>query len=58
LGEVVTGRRPSRNDSEEITLFKSLGLAIEDVAVAARIYRSALEKRKGRILPFDVAPHG
>lgn len=56
LGEVVTGRRPPRNNSEEITLFKSLGLAIEDVAVAARVYRSAVEREMGRILPSDAAP--
>ena len=53
LGEVVTGRRPPRNSSEEITLFKSLGLAIQDVAVAARVYRLALERKKGRILALD-----
>lgn len=51
LGEVVTGRRPPRNNLEEITLFKSLGLAIEDVAVAARVYRMALERNQGRVIP-------
>ena len=47
LGDVVTGRRTPRNSPEEITLFKSLGLAIQDVAVAARVYRLALERKKG-----------
>lgn len=58
LGEVVTGRRPPRNNSEEITLFKSLGLAIEDVAVAARVYRMAVEGGKGRLVPTGTAPGG
>ena len=56
LGEVVTGRLPPRNDAEEITLFKSLGLAIEDVAVAARVYRLALERNKGLVLPSIAGP--
>ena len=56
LGEVVTGRWPPRNSPEEITLFKSLGLAIEDVAVAARVYRMALERNKGRNLAPDAPP--
>lgn len=56
LGEVVTGRRPPRNSSDEVTLFKSLGLAIEDVAVAARVYRLALERNRGRNLALDAPP--
>ncbi len=38
LGEVVTGAKPAREAAEEITLFKSLGLAVEDVATASLIY--------------------
>lgn len=56
LGEVVTGRRPPRSSPEEVTLFKSLGLAIEDVAVAARVYRLALERKMGRMLALDAPP--
>ena len=56
LGEVVTGRRPPRNNPEEITLFKSLGLAIEDVAVAARVYQLALERNHGRMIPSIARP--
>lgn len=56
LGEVVAGRRPARNNPEEITLFKSLGLAIEDVAVAAQVYRLALERNKGRVIPSIAGP--
>ena len=56
LGEVVTGRRPPRNNPDEITLFKSLGLAIEDVAVAARVYQMALEGNKGCVIPSIAGP--
>jgi alanine dehydrogenase len=41
LGEVVTGAKPPRESEEEITLFKSGGLAVEDVATADLIYRKA-----------------
>jgi ornithine cyclodeaminase/alanine dehydrogenase-like protein (mu-crystallin family) len=42
IGEVLSGTKPGRRDPEEITLFKSLGLAVEDVATAELIYRKAL----------------
>ena len=41
LGEVVTGVKPARESAEEITLFKSGGLAVEDVATADLIHRKA-----------------
>jgi alanine dehydrogenase len=41
IGEVVSGRVPGRLDDAEITLFKSLGLAAEDVAAAQLIYDAA-----------------
>nr|HID12435.1 ornithine cyclodeaminase family protein [Anaerolineae bacterium] len=37
LGEVVAGLRPGRESPEEITLFKSVGLAVQDAATAARV---------------------
>ena len=42
VGEVVTGAKPGRQQAEEITLFKSLGLAVEDVATADLIYHKAV----------------
>jgi ornithine cyclodeaminase/alanine dehydrogenase-like protein (mu-crystallin family) len=48
LHEIVAGARPGRNSADEITLFKSCGIALWDVAAAAFIYREALKKRKGR----------
>jgi ornithine cyclodeaminase/alanine dehydrogenase-like protein (mu-crystallin family) len=41
LGEVLAGLAPGREDEEEITLFRSLGLAVEDLAAAQLAVRSA-----------------
>lgn len=47
LGEVVIGSRAGRTSRDEITLFKSLGLAVEDVAAAHHIYAGALRMGVG-----------
>lgn len=47
LGQVVAGRHPGRSDAEQITLFKSHGIALEDIALAARVYQKALEQGSG-----------
>jgi ornithine cyclodeaminase len=47
LGEVVNGSSPGRRSAQELTVFKSLGLAVEDVASAAFIVRRALETGAG-----------
>ena len=43
LGEIITGKKPSRSDDKEITLFKSNGLAIQDVATAKLVYDRAVK---------------
>ena len=43
LGDIVTGKKKGRESPEDITLFKSVGVAIEDVAVAAFVYEKAKE---------------
>ncbi len=48
LGEILSGAKPGRSSREEITLFKSLGLAIEDVAAADLAYRAARKTGAGR----------
>lgn len=48
LGEVLEGRIPGRTSASEVTLFKSVGLAIQDVAVAARVYALAIERGIGQ----------
>jgi len=47
LGQVVSDPQLGRRDAGEITIFKSLGLAVEDVAAADLAYRRATESRKG-----------
>ncbi len=50
LGHIVAGRRPGRTTDDEITLFKSLGLGIEDIATAARVVARAKELGLGTVL--------
>ncbi len=45
---VVSGQMRGREHSEQITLFKSLGIAIEDVAAAAVVYQKAKEQQAGK----------
>ena len=52
LGELVAGKKPDRQSADELTMTANLGLAIEDVAVAARIYRVAKERGLGCKLPL------
>jgi ornithine cyclodeaminase/alanine dehydrogenase len=47
LGDVITGKKPGRTSDREITLFKSQGLAIQDVATAQLVYRKAKERGIG-----------
>jgi ornithine cyclodeaminase len=47
IGELLTGTKTGRNSVDEITLFKSLGLAIEDVACAEYLYEKALAQNFG-----------
>ena len=47
LGEVVAGLKPGRESAEEITLFKSVGLAVQDAATAGRVYELAREAGVG-----------
>lgn len=42
LSDVVTGRLPVRTDPDQLTVFKSLGLAIEDLAAAKTVYDLAI----------------
>ena len=47
IGELVIGAKPGRTSTDEITLFKSLGLAVEDLASADFLYRKARASGKG-----------
>ena len=52
LGQVIVGRYTGRAHAEDVTMFKSLGIAIEDVAVAARVYEKAKETGVGRMIDW------
>jgi ornithine cyclodeaminase len=47
LGEVIAGTRPGRGSDEEITLYKSVGVAAQDAASAALVLNAAREQRAG-----------
>jgi len=53
LGEVLIGSHPGRTSDEEITVFKSLGLAIEDLAAAAHVYEKARTRGVGTLVDFS-----
>jgi ornithine cyclodeaminase/alanine dehydrogenase-like protein (mu-crystallin family) len=47
LGEVLIGAVEGRTDPEQVTLFKSLGLAVEDVATARAVFEAATREGAG-----------
>src|SRR5271155_4471941 len=52
LAEVVAGETPGRSNPQQITLFKSNGIASEDIIVASKIYELARERGIGRQVPL------
>jgi alanine dehydrogenase len=54
LGEIVAGKKPGREDDAEIIIFKSTGMAIQDVATAKRVYE--LARQKGVGLEVSITP--
>jgi alanine dehydrogenase len=50
LGEVVSGARPGRANERQLTLYKSVGVAVEDAAAAALVLRLARERGIGRTI--------
>lgn len=52
LGDVFIGRHPGRTSVEQITLFESQGLAIQDLSVAARVLAAAEARGVGQELPL------
>jgi alanine dehydrogenase len=47
LGQVAADPRLGRTDASQITIFKSLGMAVEDVAAAHLVYTQAIQMAKG-----------
>lgn len=48
LGELVAGRKPGRSSREQITLYKSVGVAVQDAAAAALVIAAARERGTGQ----------
>ena len=53
LGEVIIGRQPGRESAEQITVFESQGLAIQDLAVALRVLAAAEAAGLGVEIPLQ-----
>lgn len=55
IGEIVTGKKPGRESREQITVFDSTGLAIQDISAASEIYRKLMSdnKIKGKLKKID-----
>ena len=47
VGEVLAGTKPGRTTAGELTLYKSVGIAIQDVATAHLVYQKALQRGVG-----------
>lgn len=52
IGEIILGRKPGRENDQEITIFDTVGMAVQDVATAAMLYHGALEKGLGTWYSF------
>lgn len=52
LADVIAGHGPQRKSPDEITLYKGVGIALEDVATAAHVYTLARERNIGEELNF------
>ena len=52
LSEIVAGKIPGRSSTNQITLFKSIGIATWDLAAAVRIYELAVAKGMGQSVPL------
>ena len=52
IGDILIGKAEGRTSADEITVFKSLGLAVEDLAAAAFLYEKAQRVKRGTWLDF------
>jgi alanine dehydrogenase len=52
LGDVILRRSPARATAGDVVIFKSLGLAVEDVAAAQLVYARAVAQGRGREISF------
>lgn len=52
IGEILLGKKTGRENSEEITIFDSVGMAIQDNVTVAMLYKAALDKGLGTFYEF------
>lgn len=52
LGQIISGEKAGRENDEEITVFKSVGLAVVDIIVAKYLYEKAVESGVGNRIEF------
>lgn len=52
LGDIIIGAHPGRSSAEQITIFESQGMAVQDIAVAVRLEAMARERGMGVALPY------
>lgn len=52
IGEIILGKKPGRENDEEITIFDTVGMAIQDNVMAAMLYKNAVEKGLGSTFDF------
>ncbi len=52
LSEIVAGKAPGRTKTDQITLFKSNGIATWDLAAAVRVYEMAVVQGIGKNIPL------
>ena len=50
LGQIISGEKAGRENDEEITIFKSVGLAVVDIIVAKYLYEKAVERGMGTMI--------
>jgi alanine dehydrogenase len=53
LGELVAGTKPGRSSQDQITLYKSVGVAVQDVAAAALVLAAARGRSMGRAIELE-----
>jgi alanine dehydrogenase len=52
LGEVIAGIKPGRTSTEEVIIFDSTGMALQDVVAAAAVYEKAVSQGRGALINF------
>ena len=53
IGEILNGAAPGRTDNQEITFFKSVGLAVQDAVTAAAVLTAAAERGLGTVIDMS-----